>query len=189
MEKSNIVLFCSPDKAYSNCSERRTAELYTEMSISEFDRLVRFQDSYASHCRNPDDARVIGQKSGRDLKRTLYLKQPIAGIRDKKVNVEASSYLFNFPFDDDRTLPDLEAIELSGDSDQVCIALKELSDFYKKFDWKTSFALGSNFPRTSIKISSTRTGLLPEIGVIEPDFLREKAVRIVKYNPNEVYWR
>jgi len=177
---SELIVFCTPLQVYAELLEQEVAGKYTKMAIEDYDSLISFDETYMPFVETPDYEFVVGQKNGRNLLLTLFAQQPMIRVEDIENNFLYSSYLFNpESSDEDLLLPDLDIIQINGDS-QVREAANTIRQFYENFGWRTSIFEGIITDRIEINPTSGRYN--QPIEIIDPDVLREIAKEKVRYS-------
>ncbi|MFC2142878.1 hypothetical protein ACFLQN_00595 [Candidatus Aenigmatarchaeota archaeon] len=181
---SELIVFCNPGQVYRGRSELDVARAYTEMAITEYDRLVGFRSDYSDHAETPDFEYVTGRKGGRDLQLTLFARQPMIKVGNVNAPFTSSSYLFNPTIEHrDLLLPDLDIVQLDGPS-QVRDAADAISEFYRDHGWTVHIFDGSVPKTTTVKPTSDRLG--GSIEIYSPDVLREIAKERVGYDKDRL---
>ncbi len=195
---NSILLFCVPSKKlsdlYRKMSEKEVADNYTNMAIKEFDDILNFSEEYEP--TEPDmtgliDTKVDRNKKLRDLYLTLFIRQPIIGVRNREVDILATSYLFNPESTmEGLYLPDMDVIEFQEPTfggrqeKNLQYVVREIKLLYEKYKWKTHILLDEK--EKNIKIVSSR---FPNgIDIFDHNLLIQLATKNIGYNPNELYF-
>ena len=177
---SELIIFCIPQQVYAGKPEQDIAKEYTKMAIEDYDRLISFDENYMPFVEAPDYGSVVGQKNERNLLLTLFAQQPMIRVGDINNNFLSSSYLFNPESSDEGLLlPDLDIIQINGDS-QVREAANTIKQFYEEFGWRAYIFEGKITERKEINPAYGR--YKQPIEIIDPDVLREIAKEKVGYS-------
>ena len=177
---SELIIFCNPKQVYSGRLEQDIARDYTKMAITDYDKLISFDQKYMPFVETPDYESIVGQKNGRNLLLTLFANQPMIRVGNINNKFQSSSYLFNpESSDEDLILPDLDIVQIEGLS-QVEDAAKTIKQFYERFEWKAYIFDGKIEDKKEINPTSSRYN--QSIQIINPEFLREIAKEKIGYS-------
>ena len=180
---SELIVFCNPQQVYEGKLEQDIAREYTKMAIDDYDKLISFDEKYMPFVETPDYEFAIGKKGNRNLLLTLFAQQPMTRVGDVYENFKSSSYLFNPESKEGLCLPDLDVIQIEGNS-QVRDAAKTIKQFYENFGWETYIFDGRIEERIVVNPISERYD--KSIEIIPPEILREIAEETVEYDLEEL---
>ncbi len=175
---SELIVFCNPQQVYRGKLEQDVARDYTKMAIEDYDKLISFDEKYMPFVETPDYDSNVGSKNGRSLLLTLFAQQPMIRVGNVHRNFQSSSYLFNPESDSELLLPDLDIVQLEGNS-QIKDAAKTIKQFYEAFGWKAYIFDGKISDKQEITPTSSR--LQKTIEIINPAILRYIAKEKVRY--------
>ena len=158
------------------------------MSIGGRERFINFEEEYRRLKRIPDLVKAVGTKQGRKLWFTGFLNQPCTRIGNLVKPIVCSSYLFTL---EGKTpglkLPDLEVVEINEGQEGLA-AIPEIEGYYLNCGWKPR-SHGPRIPRQEIPSHSSSPRYSGDfVSIPIPHKLREIATRLVRYEPNRLYF-
>ena len=113
------------------------AEMYTELACTQFLSQLDFDPSYDPAWTDiPDYDQDAIEKQSQKIGLSVFAQQPVVKVKDRRVIVATSSYLFNPPCNLEDAggaalyLPDLEVVVAKGSDLDVGIMRDAIQDLY-----------------------------------------------------------